>query len=138
MKGQRIIIKNNGVTNILIKYLNLNDFLLKDNVILKPNQVRHIWCVKGTFKHTTGNLQIISDIGWPPSKVIVKPIPTPTPTNTPTQTNTPTPTVTNTPTLTNTPTPTVTHTPTPTPTPTEAQINYSLIPNNDLDIELLF
>lgn len=130
MKGQRLIIKNIGTTKIILKYQNLSDFLLRDNVSLNPNQVRHIWCVKGTFSHTSGNLSIISDIGWPPTKVIPKATPTPTrtptptPTQTPTQTPTPTPTETSTPTPTPTeaslitPTPTPTETTTPTPTPT--------------------
>jgi hypothetical protein len=124
MKGQRLIIQNNGTTKITLKYQNLSDFLLRNNVSLNPNQVRHIWCVKGTFSHTPGNLSIISDIDWPPKKVIKKPIPTPTPTTTPTPTRASTPTPTQTPTQTRTPTPTLTptetpaETPTPTPTPT--------------------
>ena len=126
MKGQRLIIQNNGTIKITLKYQNLSDFLLRDNVSLKPNQIRHIWCVKGTFSHTSGNLSIISDIDWPPKKVIQRPRPTPTPT--PTRTSMPTPTPTHTSTPTNTPTPT--YTPTPTPV---AYSNIELFVNESFD-----
>ena len=124
MKGQRLIIKNNGTTKITLKYINLSDFLLRDNVSLNPNQVRHIWCVKGTFSHTSGDLSIISDIGWPPKKIIQKPTPTPTPTKTFVPTQTPTQTPTNTPTNTETPTQTPTPTETPTQTPTSTDVSF--------------
>jgi hypothetical protein len=75
MKGQKLIIKNNGTTKIILKYQNLSDFFLIDNISLNPNQVRNIWCVKGTFSHTSGNLSIISDIDWPSEKVTQKTTP---------------------------------------------------------------
>jgi|694.fasta_scaffold02191_2 hypothetical protein len=117
MKGQRLIIRNNGITKIIINYQNLNDFSLRNGVILNPNQIRHIWCVKGTFTHTFGALEIISNIDWPPVKSVRKsptPTPTPTPTITPTPTNTPTPTI----------------TPTNTPTPTQLPLSLNLTFDN--------
>jgi hypothetical protein len=127
MKGQRLIIRNSGITKIIINYQNLNDFSLRNGVILNPNQIRHIWCVKGTFTHTFGALEIISNIDWPPVKSVRK-SPTPTPTPTPTITPTPTPTPTITPTPTNTPTPTIT--PTNTPTPTQLPLSLNLTFDN--------
>ena len=117
MKGQRLIIRNSGITKIIINYQNLNDFSLRNGVILNPNQIRHIWCVKGTFTHTFGALEIISNIDWPPVKSVRKsptPTPTPTPTITPTPTNTPTPTI----------------TPTNTPTPTQLPLSLNLTFDN--------
>jgi hypothetical protein len=119
MKGQRLIIRNNGITKIIINYQNLNDFSLRNGVILNPNQIRHIWCVKGTFTHTFGALEIISNIDWPPVKSVRK-SPTPTPTITPTPTNTPTPTI------------TPTNTPTPTQLPLSLNLTFDNITNADI------
>jgi len=65
MSGQRLEIRNNGNSKITISYQNLNDSSWKNGVILNPKQVKSIWCIRGSFTHSLGKLEILSNISWP-------------------------------------------------------------------------
>lgn len=72
MGGQKLEIKNNGNTNITISYQNFSDYLWRTDVVLKPKQTKLVWCVKETFTHSLGKLDIISNINWPISNSTIK------------------------------------------------------------------
>jgi hypothetical protein len=73
MKGQKLEIRNNGNTNATIRYQLFSDLTWKNGVVLKPNQVMKIWCVKGTFSSVSKNVVILSSLDWPsPNKSTVK------------------------------------------------------------------
>jgi hypothetical protein len=74
MSGQKLEIRNNGNTNITISYQNFSDYLWRTDVVLKPQQTKFVWCVKGTFTHSLGKLDIISNINWPISNPTIKQI----------------------------------------------------------------
>jgi len=65
MNGQKLEIRNNGNSKIIISYQNLNDSSWKNGVVLNPKQTKSIWCVKGSFTHSLGKLEILSNINWP-------------------------------------------------------------------------
>jgi hypothetical protein len=141
MATQKLLIRNVSPNPILFNYQNATDRIWYYQILLLPEQEKHIWCIENTLSYSgpTNGLFITNKTttvcGMPP---------TPTPTNTPTPTITVTPSITpssETPTPTPTPTGTPSETPTPTPTltpPPSGDLFAVIIPDDDLEIELLF
>ena len=112
MNCRKITLKNNTSNVQVYRYQECSDLIIINESEIRPNQIKTIWPITGTFSSAAiDSLTIIEDVVFP-----LTPVPTRTTTPTPTQTLGLTQTPTNTPT--NTITPSITPTITPTPSPT--------------------
>ena len=114
MACSKYTIINTGSTVINFNYRRCDDSLWQYQVGVNPNQVKNIWLINDTFSIATPFLQgiIIDSQGDFPPEPPTPTGPTPTPTG---------------------PTPT----PTPTPFPPGNDLNYTIIPNDDITYIIL-